>query len=465
MALSEPAAAVVLPAAAAAAGLALTPGTRALRIAQCRTLVLLFLGYASCYFCRSNLSVAAPLLADDLGRRGFSHADALDAIGWIASLGVFAYALGKWFLTGLGDYWGGKRNLLIATGGATLFTLLFASSTLLPVFALAWIGNRVSQSIGWSALIKVSSRWFSYARYGTIAAILTCSYLVGDAAARQSMSWLIERGVGWRGLFMFGAAVAGFMFLCNLLLLRESRAEEGHAEPAVNPRNVFAGSRDAPQTFLERVMPLLRSRAFLTVCLLGFATTMIRETFNTWTPVYLHDFSHFSVGRAAALSAIFPGVGALSVLLAGWLSDRLGPNARALLLIVGLSGAAAALLVLMGLRANTTGGVLPVTMIGVVAFCLLGPYSFLPGAFALDFGGKQGAAAASGLVDGTGYLGGALAGIGMARLFQGFGWEALFLTLALMSALAAVGAGYLYALHARHAAAAVVPAAGGGASR
>jgi len=40
---------------------------------------------------------------------------------------VLAYALGKWFLTGLGDYWGGKRNLLIATGGAMAFTLLFAS--------------------------------------------------------------------------------------------------------------------------------------------------------------------------------------------------------------------------------------------------------------------------------------------------------------------------------------------------
>ena len=100
-----------------------TPGLRALRIAQCRTLLLLFLGYASCYFCRSNLSVATPLLVDELGQRGVSHADAIVSIGSMASLGVFAYAMGKWFLTGLGDYWGGKRNLLIATGGATAFNL------------------------------------------------------------------------------------------------------------------------------------------------------------------------------------------------------------------------------------------------------------------------------------------------------------------------------------------------------
>jgi OPA family glycerol-3-phosphate transporter-like MFS transporter len=434
---------------------ALAPATRALRIAQCRTLLLLFLGYASCYFCRSNLSVATPLLADELSRRGVSHADALIAIGTMASLGVLAYALGKFFLTGLGDYWGGKRNLLIATGGATLFTLAFAASSALPIFTLAWIGNRLSQSIGWSALVKVSSKWFSYSRYGTIAAILTCSYLVGDAAARQSMGYLLDLGVSWRGLFVFGAVVAGFMFVCNLLLLRESRTHEGHPEPEVNPRNVFSGGHAAPQGFCARLLPLLRSRAFLMVCLLGFASTMIRETFNTWTPAYLHDFGHLGVSRAAAMSAIFPAVGALSVLLAGWLSDRLGANARALLLIVGLSSTAVALLVLMSVPPAAAGGVLPVTMIGVVAFCLLGPYSFLPGAFAMDFGGKQAAAMASGMVDGSGYLGGAAAGSVMAWLSQRYSWGAMFVALATVSALAAVGACYLYVLNARRVAVAL----------
>jgi OPA family glycerol-3-phosphate transporter-like MFS transporter len=432
------------------------PTTRALRIAQCRTLLLLFLGYASCYFCRSNLSVATPLLLDELGRRGISHSDAIVAIGSMASWGVLAYALGKWFLTGLGDYWGGKRNLLIATGGATAFTLLFASGATLPLFTLAWVGNRLTQSIGWSSLIKVSSKWFNYSRYGTIAAILTCSYLIGDAAARQCMGLLLEHGVGWRGLFLFGASVAGLMFLANLLLLRESRADEGHPEAVANPRNLFCAAESGPRNFAALVLPLLRSRAFLMVCLLSFAATMVRETFNTWTPVYLRDFLGYSVSHSAGLSAIFPGVGAISVLLSGWASDRLGPNARSLLLVLGLAATAVALLVLTSLRPPSAGVVLPVAVIGLVAFCLLGPYSFLPGAFALDFGGKQASAVASGLVDGTGYMGGILAGTVMARLAVAFGWGGVFITLAVVSALAALGAGYLYVLNARTA----VPLAG-----
>ena len=55
-------------------------------------------------------------------------------IGGITSLGVLVYALGKLFLTGLGDFWGGRVDLLIGLGGATLFTLLFTAGVGLPLF-------------------------------------------------------------------------------------------------------------------------------------------------------------------------------------------------------------------------------------------------------------------------------------------------------------------------------------------
>src|SRR5262249_23932797 len=98
-------------------------GTRAMRgaraalpVAQLRTVALLFGGYAACYYCRADLSVATPLLVEELGRHGLSHGAAIIRIGSLSSLGVLAYALGKLFLTGLGDYWGGRRNFLIGVG-------------------------------------------------------------------------------------------------------------------------------------------------------------------------------------------------------------------------------------------------------------------------------------------------------------------------------------------------------------
>jgi OPA family glycerol-3-phosphate transporter-like MFS transporter len=420
-----------------------------LRSRQVLIVALLFGGYAACYFCRADLSVATPMIVDELGRRGISHGDAIVRIGEITSLGVLAYALGKLFLTGLGDYWGGRPNFLIGLGGATVFTLLFALAGALPVFTLAWVGNRLTQSLAWAGLIKVSSKWFDYSSYGTIIGILSISYLVGDALARQSMGALIAAGVGWRALFYYAAAVAAVFLVANALWLRESRTEAGYADAEPNPLNLFARSEQRVPSIGALLRPLISSPAFLLVCLLSFGCTVVRESFNTWTPVYLRDSLGFSTSKAASMSAVFPGVGVLSVLLLGWLSDQFGAGARSLLLFLGLAASSVALVVLMMVGGHATQSMLPVVVIGLIAFCLLGPYSYLGGAIALDFGGKQAGAASSGLIDGVGYLGGVLAGVAVARISVSLGWQGVFISLAAVCALSAMAAACLYLLYVR----------------
>jgi len=437
--------------------------TRRLRVRQAIVIALLFGGYASLYFCRADLSVAAPLLARELGRHGLSYDEALVRIGAITSLGILAYALGKPFIGGLGDYWGGRINFLVGLAGATLFTLLFALCGVLPLFTIAWFLNRLTQAGAWAGLLKVSSRWFDYSSHGAIIGVLSLSYLIGDAGAREWMARLIAQGYGWRSLFVLAAAVSATMLIANLVLLRESRVTAGFADTVANPLNVFARSPAPPATVGERLRPLLTSPGFLLVCLLSLVCTIVRETFNDWTPVYMRDFIHLSMSHAAAQSAIFPAVGAISVLLAGWLGDRLGANGRPLLLFVGLSATAVALFLLAMIHRGRMNPALPITLIGVVAFCLVGPYAYLGGAMALDFGGKAAGALASGIIDGIGYLGGVTAGVGGAKLAVTFGWGGVFATLAVVGTVGAVGAGTLFAMERRAVAArtAVASAAAG----
>ena len=422
------------------------PRAQRLRLLQITTVLLLFGGYAALYFCRADLSVATPMIIDELRGKGMSHDDAIVRIGAITSVGVFAYALGKLFLTGLGDFWGGRINFLIGLVGAALFTLLFATGASIPLFTLAWIGNRLTQSLAWAGLVKVSSKWFDYSSYGAIIGVLSISYLIGDAAARQSMGMLIQHGFGWRTLFYYAGGVAAFLLFANLIFLRESRKQLGFPEAHANPLNLFAESEVRPQNLRALLGPLLRSRAFLLVCFLSLGCTVIRETFNGWTPTYLHDYLGYSAAHAAKLSAIFPGVGAASVLFTGWLRDRLGVNGRPFIMLTGLALTAVSLLLLMLVPASNSGSNLPLIAIGTIAFCLLGPYSYLAGAFALDFGGKQAGAVSSGLIDGVGYLGAVAAGVSVGKISVSFGWQGVFVVLAIVSALAAAGAGWLYAL-------------------
>jgi len=421
-----------------------TRGERALHRAQFWTVVLLFVGYAGYYFCRVDLSVAMPSILDEMRGRGIDPGAARIRMGTVVSLGVFAYAFGKLTLAAAADFSGGKRNFVGGMVGAILCTLLFAASSSIPVFTLAWIGNRLAQSGGWAGLVKIASRWFDFSSHGMVMGVLSVSYLVGDAVARGVMGGLLGIGFGWRALFFVAAGSLLLILTANLVFLRDSRSELGFAEPRVNPINLFRdASADRARSVGALFQPFVTSPAFWIVCLLSLGTTLVRETFNTWTPTYFNQSLGLSQAQSAFWSSLFPSIGAVSVIVTGLMSDRAGARGRSAVMVIGLLIATVSLFSI----ARIAGGespVVAVALVGVVALGLVGPYSCLAGAMAIDFGGRQGGAAASGLIDGVGYLGGVFAGESIARISVSFGWERAFVVLASVCLASALAAALLY---------------------
>jgi len=419
---------------------------------QILIVTLLMTGYAGFYICRSNFSVTLPLIIRDLGEHGVPAAQARIRLGQIVSLGVLAYALGKFFLGGLADLWGGKRQFLAAMGGAVLFTLIAAGGGL-QIFAAAWIANRLVQSAGWAGMVKITSRWFSYAAYGTAMGAISLSYLFGDAFGRQFMGVLIAHGLGWRSIFLVAGCSLFVIFLANLFLLKESSSDIGEPETTANPDNLFAGGGAKPRkiSLAEHLGPLFRSPAFWIVCAISLGTTFVRETFNTWTPTYFYEVVGFTTAKAAQFSALFPLFGGASVVVVGYLSDRLGRGGRAVITFLGLLIATLALFSLASLRPSAPHN-LPVVLVALVGFAIIGPYSYLAGAMALDFGGKQAAATSSGIIDGVGYLGGILSGDAVARLSLAAGWGGAFVVLGFVTALSTLASAFFWVLQRRPAA-------------
>ena len=415
---------------------------------------MLIVGYAGYYLCRVHLSISTPSLIAEFGPHGtVSNLGLTKAtIGKITATGLLFYAAGKFLLGSSADYLGGKRMFLLGMGGAILCTLFFGLSSSLPMFYIAWAMNRGVQSGGWASLVKISSRWFPYSIYGTVMGLVSLSYLFGDFLSRQYLGWLLKwlnihnYEHSWRILFFAAAAGLGVIFVASLFLIKESPAEVGEPEPHTNPENVYgAEGEQARQSGLAHLLiPLLTNPVFWVVCILSFGFTMVRETFNDWIPTYLVEKSGMKDGDAALWSSLFPLFGGFSVLIAGFLSDKMGHAGRAKVILGGLIIVTPALFALAYVDFGTSP-VLPLMAFGLVAFLILGPYSFLAGAIGMDFGGKKGSATASGWIDGIGYIGGMLAGQWIGRIADSKGWGSAFETLAAVAVLTTVAAGvYLW---------------------
>ena len=400
-----------------------------LRRWQWLTGAALLVGYSGYYLCRSNLSVVVSALAADPAA-GVDRA----SIGLISSAGIVAYALGKSVTGVAGDFLGGRAFFLGGLFVSVAATVAFSASAGLPMFLLFWMINRFAQSAGWAGLTKTAAHWFPARRYGLVMSALSLSFLFGDAAGRYLLGGLVTAGLTWRAVFIAAAIALTAIGVVVAITLRGSPRDVGLPEPEVSANNVFGkdGAASTPASIGDLLRPYLESVSFWLVCGLSFGMTLIREAFNTWVPAYLVDAHQLAPGVAAQYSALFPFLGGLSAIAIGVSSDRMRGGNRVTLIVPAM---VICTLSLVALAIATERGDLRLAMMAIAAtaFSLLGPYTLLAGAIAMDMGGRRGSATAAGLIDTAGYAGGTLSGFAVGQLAQSGGWAPVFNILAVLA--------------------------------
>jgi len=156
-----------------------------------------------------------------------------------------------------------------------------------------------------------------------------------------------------------------------------------------------------------------------------FFVNIVRYGFLTWAPTYLFETQGAGIARAAYSTVIFPIAGALGAVFAGWATDRWFQSRRAP--VAGIS------LVLAGVLAWAYRFVVPVDYwllglitLAAIGFAVFGAHVLIVAAAPMDFGTRKAAAAATGFIDGWGYLGAGLQGFGTGLLVDRWGWSAGF---------------------------------------
>ena len=262
-----------------------------------------FLNYAD----RQAISSVLPLLAKDFGFEAVE-------LGLISSAFAWVYA-GTAPIAGLAaDRIARKRLIIVACVVWSLFTL-----------ATAWCGGL------WSIVGARALTGLGEAFYFPAAMALLSDYHSGQTRSRamalhQSAvyagtilgSWLaaeLAQRFGWQSPFyLFGPAG---IILALMLMLRLREPRRGAAE--ISPQGEIA-----TLSLWETWRSIARLPTAWLLMGAFFCANFVAVIFLTWTPIFLVEKFHYTVGAAGLTGTVFIHLASAgSVLLAGWLADRL----------------------------------------------------------------------------------------------------------------------------------------------
>lgn len=387
------------------------------------TFLTLLLGYVGYYLCRANLSAAMPLLKEELA------AD-LVTLGLIGTVPKVVYGVAKFPLGFLSDIFGGRALFLTGLVGAVVFSGLCGFATGAWSLIFLWSLNRLVQAGGWTGMVQISAQWFPKRQLGRAMGGLSQSWLVGDWAGRTLAAAVVAAGLGWRWVFFVPALGVAIFAIAAFFTLKPS--PEAVGEPALSEAE--AGPARGQKFDWADALALVKRRQFQILLGLSVLLTAIREATVDWCSLH---FTTVGLDLAGAMEAstLVPIAGSAGTLLVGWLSDRVWSGRRAPVCVLSIG---ILTLGLAGLAMIPQPTVLQAKILwAVCGFGLLGPFGLLGGAFSIDVGGRRSAAIAAGVVDGLGYVVGAiLGGVGFAAVVRDQGWPTAFGILAVFSLLA-----------------------------
>jgi sugar phosphate permease len=131
-------------------------------------------------------------------------------------------------------------------------------------------------------------------------------------------------------------------------------------------------------------------------------------------------------------------------LFIGWYTDHYAKNgdrARMMWMMLALLVVCTAAISVLSAAASPNYDLI-LFFLGGSGFFLLGPYSMSSGALTLDIAGAKGAGSCTGILDGLGYIGGAIAAFAAGAMSDALGWPQVFQVLtvfAVVSTLSAYG--------------------------
>lgn len=404
---------------------------------QWRVLLALMGCYLFYYTGRLAIGHAMPLMQQDLG---YSK----QQLGWLTAAALAAYGIGQAINGNLGDRLGGRLMVTLGALGSMLLCWVFSFMDAAVWLVVCWSANGLVQSMGWAPGGRLISLWWPRERRG-----LAFGLYMFSAASATVLVWCSsalvlslfdEHDPGrWRWLFRLPLVALGISGVLFYLLVRD-RPEEVGLEP-LNDEGEPPVAKDAKRQ--SRYLAVLGTPAFLLAAVVIVFQSFARYGLLTWTAAYYND-AGIGVSQALLLTLSLPVGMGLGAVAGGYFSDRWFVSRRSVVVAIFLAASAGCFLLLRAAPVSADGdqrlGIALLFLSGLFVYGAQGPlWAMCP-----DLVGRENSGTAVGLMDALAYGGAALQGPLLGYIIgeqSGYGYPALFLTLAIVT-----GAGALLAL-------------------
>jgi OPA family glycerol-3-phosphate transporter-like MFS transporter len=364
------------------------------------------LTYALLYFGRYNLAEAKSV-----------HLITSAEFGHIKMVGAWVYGI-SFLLNGpLTDLLGGRRTILLSAAGAAvsniamgLLVLYGVRENLVAYLAVLYGINMYFQSFGAVSIVKVNAHWFHLRERGMIGGVFGILISLGLYFA-YDWSKLISHALPVQYIFFIPAATLVLFFIIDYFLVKDRPSAAGYDDfetgdatwdiaAGIKNANVFDTLIDALKRTGAVGRKMLTNPIILSIAIIEFCSGFLRGALMDGYKFYAEQthaggiiYQHW--GLTQCIAGILGGV------VAGVLSDRLFQSRRgpmsALLYGVIVLGSAAGLILL--------GNPVFAFVATLMMLSIIGVHGMLSGTASMDFGGKENAGIAVGIIDGFVYLG------------------------------------------------------------
>jgi len=261
-------------------------------------LVLLFFSVFINYVDRGNLSIAAPLLKDELGLSASQLGILLSSFFW--TYATFQIISG-WLVDRFNVNWVLAAGFVIWSFATAATGLARGFMVLLMIRLILGIG----ESVAIPSYSKILARHFPEDQRGFANSVIAAGLVCGPGFGMFVGGTLMAR-FGWRPFFV----VLGLVSLLWVVPWCRWMPRGQKAPEAV------------PVTVVPSIAAILQLRSAWGTCAGLFCGNYVNYFMITWLPYYLVRERHFSMDKMAGVAGVSYLVGAITATTCGWLSDR-----------------------------------------------------------------------------------------------------------------------------------------------